>query len=250
MLPRLSMVVLPLLVAGSLALVAEESPEPEMRTFQLVFVVRNPEFKDEEWLAERMKEHRADRTKTASNLYLRNLVKDKVALVAGPLPDNDRIQQAAVLDLDNAKDAAFVFQHSPAIETGRLQLEIYSLWAPNGILKTPKDPDATRDFFLGMLKRPANAPSYPVEKLAELEQGHLENLQEMTESTDLVIAGSVDNGGDLLGIAIFRGRDPKHIEQLMARDPAVQAGRLALELHRWHVPKGAWPRRADLLRER
>jgi len=250
MLPRLVPAVLLLLGSGSLALVAEQSSEQEMRTFQLVFVVQNPEFEDEEWLADRMKDHRADRTKTAGNLYLRNLVKDKVALVAGPLPDNDRIQQVAVLDLDNAKDAAFVFQHSPAIETGRLQLEIYSWWAPDGILKTPKDPDATRDFFLGMLKRPANAPDYPVEKLEELQRGHLENLQKMTESTDLVIAGSVDSGGDLLGIAIFRGRDPKHIEELMARDPALQAGRLKLELHRWHVPKGSWPRKADLLRER
>ena len=63
----------------------------------------------------------------------------------------------------------------------------------------------------------------------------------MADSGELVIAGPVERGGDLRGILIFRTGDADRIEELVAEDPAIQAGRLVLELHRWTVPKQCFP---------
>ena len=92
----------------------------------------------------------------------------------------------------------------------------------------------------GLLKRPEDAPQLPQEKLEELQQGHLANLRAMAESGDLIIAGPVEDGGALRGILIFRTQDAGRIEELVARDPSIQAGRLELELHPWRVPRGSW----------
>jgi uncharacterized protein YciI len=223
----------------------EPQPPADMTTYQLVFVVKNPDFKEEDWVDPALADHRADRTKTASDVYARNLVKDKVAVIAGSLPDDDDIEQVAVLDVNTAQEAEAVYRHSPAIESGRLKLEIYSWWAENGILKRPRDPFDVRDAYLGLLRRPDKAPDLPQEELERIQEGHLENLKRMAASGELVIAGPIENGADLRGILIFREHDAGHIRELVDRDPAIRAGRLKLELYRWQVPKGNWIRRSE-----
>jgi len=220
-----------------------EGAEVEMTTYQLVFVVTNAEFEEDESVNARMADHRVDRMKTASDQYLRNLIKDKVALIAGPLPDHDRIKQVAIVEADSADEAAAVFQHSPAVEAGRLELEIYPWWAAKGILARPKDPFDLRYAYLGLLERAENAPEFTEQELESMQRGHLENMQRMTESGALVIAGPVEGGGALRGIMIFRDRNVERIEKLVENDPAIQAGRLRLGLHRWQVPKRNWIRK-------
>jgi uncharacterized protein YciI len=221
--------------------VAAEAPEYEMTTYQLLFVVRNPDFEKEEGISDAHSAHRNERIRTASNLYLRNLVNDDVSLIAGPLVDEDRIVQVAVFEAESAAEVERLLAESPAIQTGRYKLEIYPWWAAKDILRKPRDPDDTRVALLGLLKRPADAPSFSEEELERLQAGHLENIGKMADSGDLVIAGPVYQGGALRGILIFRTRDMTRVEELVARDPAIQAGRLELELYRWRVPKRSWP---------
>jgi len=221
---------------------SEEEQAPEMRTFQLVLVRPEPEFRDSDARSERMAKHRMDRIKTAGGLYLDNLVKDQVALVAGPLPHNDDIQQIAILDRESIKDAEFVFQQSPAVTTGRLKLEIYNLTAEEGVLRRPKDPFSSRLAQIGLLYVPDRAPKYSPEEMAEIEAGHRAHLEKMREMGELVIAGELDKGDDLRGVLIFRARTAERIEELAGQDPAIKAGRLRLELHTWEVAVGSWPR--------
>ena len=65
---------------------------------------------------------------------------NKVALLAGPLPDHERIRQVAVLDVPTPEEAARMFEHSPAIETGRMKLEIYTWWADRSVFRRPRNP--------------------------------------------------------------------------------------------------------------
>ena len=221
--------------------IAEDAPEHEMTTFQLVFLADNPDFSEEIGVSESLANHRTERVQTAGNLYLRNLVKAEVALIAGPVPESDDFRQVAVLGVETRRDAEKMFEHSPQIETGRIRLEIYTWWAAKGILRKPKDLEATTTAYLGLLRRPVGAPSYPEEKLQEIQAGHLAHLGSMADSGDLVIAGPIEDGADLRGILIFRSDDRAHIEELATQDPAIQAGRLKLELHRWIVPEGSFP---------
>lgn len=238
-----------LLIPGALRAEESESeaaPEPEMRTFQLVLVRPNPDFREPDTPSERLALHRVERMKTAGAMYLVNLVKDQVALVAGPLPDNDEIQQIAILDRDSIKDAEFVFQQSPAVTTGRLKLEYYSFTAVDGVLRRPKDPFSSRVAQIGLLYRPDRAPKYPKQKLEEIEAGHRAHIEKMLETGELVIAGDVDRGDDLQGVLIFRARTADRIEEFANQDPAINAGRLRLELNTWKIAPGSWPRPRDL----
>lgn len=220
----------------------EEQATPELRTYQLVLVRPNPDFTEPDSAHDRLASHRMDRLKTAGNLYLDNLVKDEMAVIAGPLPENPDIQQIAILDRDSIKDAEFVFQQSPAVTTGRLKLEYYNWTAPDGVLRRPRDPYSSRIAKIGLLYRADRAPQYPSEKLEQIEAEHQAHLKRMEELGGLVISGVVEKGNDLHGVLIFRARTADRIEELAAQDPAIKAGRLRLELHDWEVAAGSWPR--------
>ena len=242
---RLSVVALLLIGITASFAIAEDAPakgeEYEMTTYQLVFLLDDPDFKEDPMVPEARAAHRRDRFKTVGRLYLTNLVRDGVAIIAGPLQDPGRIRQVAVIARETTKEAEMVFDHAPGIEAERLELEIYPWWAAKNILQKPKDPEKTITATLGLLKRPPGAPDYPKQELERIQAGHLANIKKMTDSGELVIAGPVELGGDLRGILIFRTGDTDRIKELVAEDPAIQAGRLELELHRWTVPKQCFP---------
>lgn len=218
-----------------------EGQESEMTTYQLVFLNEDPDFRDDPMVDESHAAHRSDRFKTVGKLYLSNLLRDGIAVIAGPIQEHDTIQQVAVLAVETTKDAESIFDRAPGITAGRLELEIYSWWAAKDILQIPKEPEKTMTALLGLLRRPSGAPSYSTEELEEIQAGHREHLKKMTDSGDLVLAGPIDRGGDLRGILIFRTGDAERIEKLVAEDPAVQAGRLKVELHPWTVPEQCFP---------
>ena len=242
---RLSVVALLLIGMTASFAIAEDTPaegeEYEMTSYQLVFLLDDPDFEEDPMIEEAHAAHRRDRFKTVSRLYLTNLVKDGIAVIAGPLQDHGRIRYVAVLAVETTIDAEMVFDHAPAIEAGRAELEIYPWWAAKNVLQKPKEPEKTVTATLGLLKRPSGAPDFSTEELERIQVGHLANIKKMADSGELVIAGPVERGGDLRGILIFRTDDTRRIEELVAEDPAIQAGRLELELHPWTVPKQCFP---------
>jgi uncharacterized protein YciI len=57
----------------------------------------------------------------------------------------------------------------------------------------------------------------------------------------LVVAGPFGDKGTLRGIFVFRVGSLDEARKLSETDPAVQAGRLALDIHPWLVPEGILP---------
>jgi hypothetical protein len=57
----------------------------------------------------------------------------------------------------------------------------------------------------------------------------------------LVVAGPFGDNGALRGIFVFRVGSLEEARELAATDPAVKAGRLALQIHPWVVPDGILP---------
>jgi uncharacterized protein YciI len=57
----------------------------------------------------------------------------------------------------------------------------------------------------------------------------------------LVAAGPFGDDGQLRGIFVFRVASLDEAKALTASDPAVQAGRLAMDIHQWMVPDGVLP---------
>ena len=67
------------------------------------------------------------------------------------------------------------------------------------------------------------------------------NIQRLAEMKKLVVAGPFGDDGRLRGIFVFRVDSLEEARALTLTDPAVQAGRLAMELHPWVVPVGILP---------
>ena len=60
----------------------------------------------------------------------------------------------------------------------------------------------------------------------------------MADEGHLLIAGPMDSKGDLRGIFIFDTDDVNKAQEWCDQDPAIQAGRLRVEFHKWYAAKG------------
>jgi uncharacterized protein YciI len=91
-----------------------------------------------------------------------------------------------------------------------------------------------------LLRRPANAPEYPDERLNEIQEQHLAHLTELSEREVLLLAGPFGDQPDeaLRGLCVFAA-SLDETRALMAADPAVVAGRLAADVMTWWTAPGS-----------
>jgi len=203
-------------------------------TYQLVFV-------HEADVDEPLPEHQAGRVATAKRHYEEQLVFDGVSLIAGPLEGAGEITSLAILDVETPQDAEAVFEHNPAVELGQVELEIYPWTTAADALGPPAPERESTPRYLGLLRRPGGVTNWTAEELQRIDAEHLAFVAGLQAAGDIVAAGPVDGAGDLRALLIFRATDRRRIEQRMAEDPALTAGRLRLELYRWSVPRGVIP---------
>ena len=67
------------------------------------------------------------------------------------------------------------------------------------------------------------------------------NMIRLAEMKKLVVAGPFGDNGQLRGIFVFKVASIDEARALSETDPAVQAGRLAIDIHPWLVPEGILP---------
>jgi uncharacterized protein YciI len=73
---------------------------------------------------------------------------------------------------------------------------------------------------------------------ARIQEGHMANISRLANEGKILVAGPFGDDGDLRGIFIMDCKDEAEVRMLCASDPAVKAGRLALEIHPWWTAKG------------
>lgn len=89
-------------------------------------------------------------------------------------------------------------------------------------------------YVMAFLKQGPNRNQTP-EEAAQLQQAHLANIRRMADSGELVLAGPLaKNDVGIQGIYIFDVKSVEEAEQLTRSDPAIQAGRLEMELIPWY----------------
>ena len=96
-------------------------------------------------------------------------------------------------------------------------------------------------YYLGLLRKGPAWTAEETPQAAALQEAHLANIRRMAEDGTLVLVGPLLDGGDLLGVYVFKSASLAEAQALAASDPAVQAGRLIFELHPWMVEKGVLP---------
>jgi len=99
-------------------------------------------------------------------------------------------------------------------------------------------------FELVLLRRPTGAPDYPDEELERIQLEHLAYHTGLREAGHVVTNGPVDGQHDpsLRGLAFYRTGSLERSRQLAEADPAVRAGRLAVEIMTWYCPPGTMSR--------
>lgn len=96
-------------------------------------------------------------------------------------------------------------------------------------------------YQLVLLKRPAERPELPEDEAARIQAAHIGHLGRMAEEGYLVAAGPFGDQENeaLRGLALYRVGSVEEARRLAELDPAVQAGRLEVEVMTWYTEKGA-----------
>jgi uncharacterized protein YciI len=90
-----------------------------------------------------------------------------------------------------------------------------------------------RKYVMAFLKKGPNRDQDAATAQA-IQRGHMDNITRMANEGKLVIAGPFLDGGDIAGIYIFNVETVEEARALTESDPAIQAGRLVMELHPWY----------------
>lgn len=92
-------------------------------------------------------------------------------------------------------------------------------------------------YYIGLIYKGSNWQSIPPAELVNIQKGHRANIDRLVQTGQLLLAGPVDEAGDLRGIFIYRTGTQEEARQLVTTDPAVQAGRLRIEVYPFWAPK-------------
>jgi uncharacterized protein YciI len=95
-------------------------------------------------------------------------------------------------------------------------------------------------FELALLRRPASPSDYPDEELDRIQREHLAYYAGLRAAGQVVTNGPVVEQPDpsLRGLGFYRTGSLDQSRQLAEDDPAVRAGRLAVEIMTWYCPPG------------
>ncbi len=95
-------------------------------------------------------------------------------------------------------------------------------------------------FELVLLRTPENARGYEEAELERIQQEHLAHHARLRETGQVVTNGPVVDQPDpaLRGLTFYRTGSLEQSRQLAEADPAVRAGRLAVEIMTWYCPPG------------
>jgi uncharacterized protein YciI len=209
----------------------KKEPEYKMVEFHMALLKRGPNYNAAGMPKEMQSAHIAN---------VMSLLESGKAVIAGPFADDSDTAGVLVFRAKSAEEAKAWAEADPAVKAGFFKAELHPWWAGD-IMSKPATPMKMTTAYLGFLTR---GPKWTPEKTpatAELQKAHLANINRLAETKKLVIAGPFGDDTPLRGIFVFKVASLEEAKALAETDPAVQAGRLAIEMHTWMVPEGVLP---------
>ena len=179
-----------------------------------------------------MKEHRA---------HVESLIKAGKVALSGEVGGEGQLREIMVFKTESQEEARRMAGAFPAVKAGMLKPDVLSWYAARNFIKTPQLPLTPSDYIFGLLTRGPKWTPAQTEETKKIQAGHMANINRLAEMGKLVLAGPFEDGGDRRGVFIFKVDTLAEAQELTDTDPAVIAGKLKIELHRWSVPKGMLP---------
>ena len=214
-----------------------QNPEPkvEMGHFFMVFLVKGPK-----WVPEDTPEIK--QMKQAHLGHLLGLEKDGRLALAGPASGDGPILGVGVFTMNSIDEVRAFINDDALVKSGFSSAEIHPWFAGKGIMKMPDGPPVKMDkYYLGLLKKGPNWSSGEKAEKQQLQDAHMANISRLASLGKLVIAGPMEDNGDLRGIFVFKTASMDEAKELAPSDPTIKTGHLVLELYTWMVPSGGLP---------
>jgi uncharacterized protein YciI len=212
----------------------KSEPAYEMTTYIMGFLVKGPAWTQDKTpeLAKLQQNHIA---------HIFSLIDSDKATIAGPFLDNQEIRGIIVFKTDSIELARTWESIDPAVQAGRFSMQFTKWFAGKGIMKHPDSPVVFAKYYFGLLKKGPKWTPAETDEVKKIQEGQVVNIHAMAKTGKLVLVGQFIDGGDNRGVFIFKTESLDEAQALSAHDPAVQAGRLIVELHPWMVTKGSLP---------
>jgi uncharacterized protein YciI len=181
----------------------------------------------------------------AQRAAIRALIDGGQAALAGPISGPGTLRELLVFKTEAAEPARDHVTALPMVKSGALKPEQLTWFTARNYLKTPATPRSDATYVFGLLVRGPKAVTAVTEEekkqQADIQAGHMANINRLADLGKLVLAGPFAGGGDRRGVFIFKVDTVEEAQALCDTDPAVQAGRLKVELYKWTVPAGVLP---------
>ena len=208
-------------------------PEHKLVQFHMALLKRGPK-----WSATETAETK--RLQDQHVEYVTSLLDSGKAIIAGPLTDGGEIGGVFVFRAASAEEAKAWAEADPMVAAGVRVAEMLPWWSED-IFGKPAKPLKMTQTFLAFLTRGEKYTPEKTPATEAIQKGHMANIGKLAEMKKLVAAGPFGGNGRLRGIFVFRVASLEEAKALTATDPAVQAGRLAMDIHPWMVPEGVLP---------
>lgn len=227
-------VILLLLVALSSGAPAQQKTEPQFKLvqFYLALIKKGPNWTADENANKHLNEQHF--------AYVSSLLDSGKAVAAGPFKDKGDILGVFILRAKNLEEAKAWAEGDPTVTAGLKRAEVHPWWSED-VMKKAAAPLKFETAYLGFLSRGEKWTPEKTPATEDLQKAHLANINRLAQMKKLVVAGPFGDNGDLRGIFVFRVASLEEAKTLATTDPAVQAGRLAIDLHPWMVPVGILP---------
>jgi len=208
-------------------------PESKLIQFQMAILKRGPN-----WPAQPDSEALKVRQQHVD--YAVSLLKSGKAVIAGPIKDDSEIVGVYIFRTKSAEEAKSWLSTDPAVLAGHFIPDLHPWWSED-VMKKTDTPTKLMTAYLAFLVRGEKWTPERTPQTEEIQKGHMANINRLAEMKKLVVAGPFGDDGTLRGIFVFRVDSLEEARALTLTDPAIKAGRLALDLHPWMVPEGILP---------
>lgn len=214
-----------------------QEPKYEMGTFYLCLLVRRSDAPTGDAVD-------LQKIQQSHLKHFESLAASGKAVALGPFTDRGRIAGIIVLNVTSAEEARAIEDADPMVRAGVVSVEVLKWWAAKGIMKPPPTPfnySELKTYYFGLI---SHGPNWTAERTPEadkLQAGHMANINNMAKMGKLVIAGPFEKAGNYAGVFVFKVETLEEAKALSDADPAVVAGRLAVDVHPWMVLKGSLP---------
>lgn len=128
----------------------------------------------------------------------------------------------------------------PSVKGGLHRADAYTLWTVSEAFQSHDKFMDLETVWLGILRRPKDAPVWTQEQSERGQEGHIANINAMAKAGKLYAAGPFERAGDMRGIFVLRYDKEEKVRELFKNDPFISAGILKVELIPWQVQKGVF----------